>query len=95
MPKNKSEPQQNNRDDVLVRVDKETAEMIEKLSKEMHSSIRETTRWITWLARKSLGRIVKIEDGKSTLQIALDEFNKLTDLEPTDVSKTDRKKQGK
>ncbi len=74
-------------DDVVVRVDKETAEQIELLSKQMGSNIKETTRWVIWLARKCMGRKVLIEDGEEILEISLKEFEKLTELDNKRVGK--------
>lgn len=67
--------------DALLRIDNETAEQIKLLSEIMGSSLKETTRWLTWLARKCMGRTVKIEDGQEILEISLQEFRKITQLE--------------
>lgn len=76
MSKKQLEP----RDDVLMRVDKQTAEVIKSLSEELSFSTREVTRWLAWIGRKSLGRDVTIEDpqAKTQIKMSLTEYKKLS-----------------
>lgn len=74
-------------DDILVRVDKETAEQIKKISEEMKTSIKDTTRWLTWLAGKCMGRKVIIQDDKDILEISLKEYHKFTELDIANARK--------
>lgn len=81
MPKKQVEPQ----DDVLMRVDKQTAEVIKSLSHELSFSTREVTRWLAWIGRKAIGRDITIVDAdqKKQIKMSLTEYKKLSSTDLT------------
>ncbi len=84
MPASPSTPP-STQDDVLMRIDKQTAEVIKSLSKELNFSTREVTRWLAWIGRKAVGRDVTIEDKdkKTQIRMSLTEYKKLSNTDLT------------
>jgi hypothetical protein len=70
-----------NSSDVLLRMNRRSADAIQKLSRETGFSIKSIVDWLTWLGSTSMGRKVKIEEGNRTLEISLKEWHKLKPLD--------------
>jgi hypothetical protein len=68
-------------EDVLLRVDRKTAEMLKLISEELGFSMREVLRWLVWFGRKSLGRKVLIEGDERVIKMSLEEYKKLAKMD--------------
>jgi len=84
MPDKPKQSKKRGSEDVLVRVDKITADLIQKLSEQMNTSIRDTVRLLSWLGKKSVGRKVMIKEGESVLEVSLEEYHTIEELQLED-----------
>lgn len=72
---------QTSEDDVLLRIDKQTADVITSISKELNFSTKEVARWLAWIGRKAVGRDVTIsdKDHQKQIRMSLTEYKKLSE----------------